>query len=52
MGPASSITARLMETWAHGQDIADTLGVSRPVTDRLRHVAHLGVRTFALQPTR
>ena len=30
MGPASSITARLMETWAHGQDIADTLGIERP----------------------
>ena len=33
-----------METWAHGQDIADTLGISRAPTDRLRHVAHLGVR--------
>ena len=30
MSPASSVTARLMETWAHGQDIADTLGVERP----------------------
>jgi uncharacterized protein (TIGR03084 family) len=46
MGPASSITARLMETWAHGQDIADTLGVQRPATGRLRHVAHLGVRSL------
>jgi uncharacterized protein (TIGR03084 family) len=45
MGPASSITARLMETWAHGQDIADTLGVGRQPTSRLRHVAHLGVAT-------
>jgi uncharacterized protein (TIGR03084 family) len=36
-------TASLMETWAHGEDIADTLGVSRAPTDRLRHVAHLGV---------
>lgn len=43
MGVASSITARLMETWAHGQDIADALGVSREPTSRLRHVAHLGV---------
>ncbi len=33
-----------METWAHGQDIVDTLGASRPATDRLRHVAHIGVR--------
>ena len=45
MGPASSITARLMETWAHGQDIADTVGIQRPAT-RLRHVAHLGIRSL------
>jgi len=38
-------TARLMETWAHGQDIADALGVRRTPTDRLRHIAHLGVVT-------
>ena len=43
MSAASSVTARLMETWAHGQDIADTLGVWRPPSARLRHVAHLGV---------
>ena len=46
MSAASSVTARLMETWAHGQDIADTLGWSRRPTNRLRHVAHLGVRTL------
>jgi uncharacterized protein (TIGR03084 family) len=46
MGPASSVTARLMETWAHGQDIADTLGLQRPATGRLRHVAHLGIRSL------
>jgi uncharacterized protein (TIGR03084 family) len=46
MGPASSITARLMETWAHGQDIADTLGIERPATGRLRHVAYLGIRSL------
>jgi uncharacterized protein (TIGR03084 family) len=46
MGPASSITARLMETWAHGQDIADALGIERPATGRLRHVAHLGIRAL------
>lgn len=45
MSAASSATARLMETWAHGQDVADALGVTRTPTDRLRHVAHLGVRT-------
>lgn len=46
-GPAMSarsfVTARLMETWAHGQDVADGLGVRRVPTDRLRHVAHIGV---------
>ena len=40
------ITARLMETWAHGQSICDTLKVSRQNTDRLRHIAHLGVKTW------
>jgi uncharacterized protein (TIGR03084 family) len=44
MSPTSMATARLMETWAHGQDVADTLGVQRPVADRIRHVAHIGVR--------
>jgi uncharacterized protein (TIGR03084 family) len=43
MSAASSLTARIMETWAHTQDIADALGVSREPTDRLRHVAHIGV---------
>jgi uncharacterized protein (TIGR03084 family) len=43
MSVASSATARLMETWAHGQDIADTVGVRREPTQRLRHVAHIGV---------
>jgi uncharacterized protein (TIGR03084 family) len=41
---ASSVTSRIMETWAHGQDIADTIGATRPATDRLRHVAFLGAR--------
>ncbi|GAA5211126.1 TIGR03084 family metal-binding protein [Streptomyces thinghirensis] len=44
MAAASMATARLMETWAHGLDIADTLGVTRPPTDRLRHIARIGVR--------
>ncbi len=47
MGITSAVTARLMETWAHGQDVADALGVAREPTDRLRHVAHLGVATRA-----
>ena len=44
MGVLSFISARLMETWAHGQDVCDALGAQRPATDRLRHIAHLGVR--------
>ncbi|MFD4657379.1 TIGR03084 family metal-binding protein [Kitasatospora sp. NPDC058444] len=46
MKPASMATARLMETWAHGQDVADALGATREPTDRLRHIAHLGLRTL------
>lgn len=45
MSAASMATARLMETWAHALDVADALGVVRPPTGRLRHVARLGVRT-------
>ena len=45
MGARSFLTARLMETWAHGQDIVDAVGAERPATDRLRHIAQLGVIT-------
>jgi uncharacterized protein (TIGR03084 family) len=45
MSAASMATARLMETWAHGLDVADALGVKRPATERLRSIAHIGVRT-------
>lgn len=44
MSAESMATARLMETWAHGEDVADTLGVHREPTARLRQVAHIGVR--------
>jgi len=47
MGARSFATARLMETWAHGQDVVDGLGVDRTPSVRLRHVADLGVRTRA-----
>ncbi|MFD7923587.1 TIGR03084 family metal-binding protein [Streptomyces sp. NPDC059740] len=47
MSPASMVTARIMETWAHGQDVADALGRTRTPGARLRHIAHLGHRTFA-----
>ncbi|MGW2372333.1 TIGR03084 family metal-binding protein [Kitasatospora sp. NPDC001683] len=46
MKPASMATARLMETWAHGQDVADALGTTREPTARLRHIARLGLRTL------
>lgn len=45
MSTLSFATARLMETWSHGQDVADTLGQPWPTTDRLRHVCHIGVTT-------
>ncbi|HET8993627.1 MAG TPA: TIGR03084 family metal-binding protein [Rhodococcus sp. (in: high G+C Gram-positive bacteria)] len=45
MSAASMATARIMETWAHGGDVAAALGVAQPATPRLRHIAHLGVRT-------
>ena len=46
MSATSFATARLMETWAHGQDVADGLGATRAPSDRLHHVAHLGVRAL------
>jgi uncharacterized protein (TIGR03084 family) len=45
MSPTSFATARLMEYWAHGQDVADAAGVRRTPTARLRHICHLGYRT-------
>ena len=45
MSPTSMATARLMETWAHGVDVADALGTETVPTERLRHIAHLGCRT-------
>ena len=45
MGSKSFLTARLMEVWAHGQNIVDTVGGHRTPTDRLRHIAQLGIIT-------
>jgi uncharacterized protein (TIGR03084 family) len=45
MSKRSFLTARLMEAWAHGQDVVDAVGAERKATDRLRHVAQLGVIT-------
>lgn len=46
MSARSFATARLMETWAHGQDIWDALGRQRGASPGLRHIAHLGVTTY------
>ena len=46
MSPRSSATGRIMEVWAHGQDIVDGLGIQRELTHRLKHIAHIGVTTF------
>ena len=45
MSPTSMATARFMETWAHALDVYDAAGGRPQPTDRIRHVAHLGVRT-------
>ena len=45
MGAKSFLTARLMECWAHGQDVVDAVAAHREPTDRLRHIAQLGVLT-------
>jgi uncharacterized protein (TIGR03084 family) len=50
-GPSMSLrtfaTARQMETWAHGQEIYDVLGIERVACDRIANIARLGVKTFA-----
>ena len=45
MGAKSFLTARLMEVWAHGQDVVDAIGAEREATDRLQHIAQLGFIT-------
>lgn len=46
MSARSFATARLMETWAHGQDVYDCLAIRRPASKRLKHIAHIGATTF------
>jgi uncharacterized protein (TIGR03084 family) len=46
MSVRSLISARQMETWAHGQAIFDVLGVTRRESDRLKNIAVMGVNTF------
>ena len=51
MGPEmsvrTSVTARQMETWAHGQELYDLMGLVRTDTDRIRNICVMGVNTFA-----
>jgi uncharacterized protein (TIGR03084 family) len=46
MSARAFITARQMETWAHGQTIHDALGLRRAATDRIRTICELGWRTL------
>ncbi len=46
MSVRSSITARLMETWAHGQEVYDIFGLTRQNQDRIKNVAVIGINTF------
>ena len=46
MSARSSITARQMETWAHGQALFDLQGRDRPESARLLNIVVLGVNTF------
>ncbi len=47
MSARSAMTARQMETWAHGLAIYDLMGWDRAEHDRLRNVVHLGVSAFS-----
>lgn len=46
MSARSFATARMMETWAHGQDVFDAMRVRRQPSRRLKHIAHIGVTTY------
>lgn len=46
MSARSSITARLMESWAHAQAIYDELGVVRENADHIRNIVVLGFNTY------
>ncbi len=47
MSAVSFARARLMETWAHGHDVGVALGRPLAPSDRLVHVARLGLATRA-----
>lgn len=46
MSVTSKLTARFMETWAHGWDVIDAVGLPYEPTDRLRHVVFLGLQAL------
>lgn len=46
MSARSSISARLMETWSHAQEIYDLLGVERKNDDRIKSIVIMGMNTF------
>ena len=46
MSVRSSITARHMETWSHGQEVFDQLGIDRINTDRIKNIVIIGINTF------
>jgi uncharacterized protein (TIGR03084 family) len=46
MSARSSITARLMESWAHAQAIFDVLGIERTNDDGIRNICVLGLNTY------
>lgn len=47
MTTTAKIIARQMETWAHGQEVFDVLGLDRPEGDRIKNIVELGVRTYS-----
>jgi len=46
MGVRMFATARQMETWAHGQEIYDLLGIERVNSNRVKNIVVIGVKTF------
>ncbi len=46
VSPMSLGSARLMETWAHSLDLHAAAGVDYADTDRIRHIAFLGLRAL------
>ena len=47
MSVRSSISARHMETWAHAQELYDSLGVKRVNHDRIKNIVVIGNNTLS-----